>query len=101
MFGLFLTILDIREGWTGARPWHDAIWSAAYSFVGLCGLGTIISIFTPRLLARGISLSQIAEQNRPPRQSFTEKIHADGSDLETGDESQDTAGIISSDKPDN
>jgi hypothetical protein len=97
LFGLFLTILDIRDGWIGAEPWHDAIWSAAFSFVGICGLGAIVWSFP--LLYRRLSLSQIAESNRRPRQSFAEMIHTDSADLETGDDRPETDGIISSDKP--
>lgn len=93
LFGLFLTILEIRDGWIGAQPWDDAIWRAAFSFVGICGLGAIIWIF-PILYVQSnwFSLSKIAEANRRPRRTFAEMIHTDSADRETGDERADSDG---------
>ena len=85
MFGLFLAILDIRDGWSGVESWDEAIWSAAFWFVGVCGIGAIVWSF-PILSRRGHSLSQIAKSNRRPRQSFAEMIHTDVSDAEMVDE---------------
>ena len=98
LFGLFLTILDIRDGWIDAEAWHDAIWSAAFSFVGICGLGAIIWSF-PLLYARGLSRSQIGKSNRRPRQSFAEMIHTDSADLETADDPADADGNVAADEP--
>ena len=74
-FGLFVTFFDLRKGWVGTVPWSEAVWSAAFSFVGICGLGAIVAVFSPRLLARGMSLSQLAESTRRPRDSFAKKIN--------------------------
>lgn len=76
VFGLFVTFFDLRKGWVEAVPWSEAVWSAAFSFVGICGLGALVAVFSPKLIGRGLSLSQLAESTRRPRDSFAKKIHA-------------------------
>ncbi|MCH2180641.1 MAG: hypothetical protein MK108_01425 [Mariniblastus sp.] len=87
MFGLFLTLLEIRSGWIGRQPWDEAIWRAAFSFVGIGGLGAILWL-SPQLSRKGNSrsLSKIAEANRRPRRSFAEMIGANTDASETGEE---------------
>ncbi|MEE2825060.1 MAG: hypothetical protein VYE64_00375 [Planctomycetota bacterium] len=90
LFGLFLTLLEIRSGWIGKQSWDQAIWRAAFSFVGIGGLGAILWI-SPLFYVKGNwhSFGKVAKANRRPRRSFAEMIHADTAQAESTDESAD------------